>query len=332
MFDHQGNAAIVDEGVLLLSRDNGRSWQEIAGGKGYRYYTVNGGKTYRNDYDRIVDNPDKNNPGSIESADICPVENAFFAASGRLYVFAKCEQSTQLFSIPANESAVWYSYRFGKQTSSDSQDIPFTVRGHFAEVGKNILVDASLPQGAALMSTSDQGKTWKVFWSMKSDSRIVGLDFLDDRAGWILLGDGQILHTNDGGRSWQPFSRLPADAAGETSSIDFVNPTLGFAVGGEGLILRTDDGGLTWQRQAGGTRNFLYKVKTVNERKVWIAGGNSTILETEDGGRNWEKIDLNVNEYESPFNDIYNFTVEGGEAWIVNDKFIFKIGESSRSK
>jgi hypothetical protein len=55
---------------------------------------------------------------------------------------------------------------------------------------------------------------------------------------------GIILHTEDGGRSWNPqFSNSNA----YLSSVAFVTPQSGWAVGWDGTIPHTEDGGKSWR-------------------------------------------------------------------------------------
>jgi photosystem II stability/assembly factor-like uncharacterized protein len=76
---------------------------------------------------------------------------------------------------------------------------------------------------------------------------------------WIAGSPGtKVLHSADGGQSWQSFSTgqgLPIDG------LSFADNLHGWAVGALGTILATDDGGRTWQRQrAGGGRAALLAV------------------------------------------------------------------------
>ena len=70
--------------------------------------------------------------------------------------------------------------------------------------------------------------------------------FISPQAGWAVGTGGTILHTEDGGKSWQ------AQASGtqeRLNSVVFVTPQAGWAVGNGGTILHTEDGGKSWQAQ-----------------------------------------------------------------------------------
>jgi hypothetical protein len=317
IFDNKGSAAIVGKGFLLLSRDDGNSWREMKGGKGSDLYTNDGGKTYKNN-----DGKDAGKNESLISINrMCSVEKAVFAPDGkRLYVFCICEHHAELWSIPTNgDSDSWQVISF----VSDEKDYETGPYQHLVLAGDKVLVDAVFPQGISLLSTNDSGKTWNAFWSERQAPRSVGLDFIDEQRGWMLLGDGKLLRTENKGRTWETFSQIPAEAIGEITSLDFVSSTNGFIAGDKGLIFATKDGGQTWQRQVSGTDNFLYEIAAANEKKAWAVGEDATVLETDDGGETWRKIDLNINNSEALFNDIYNLTIKDEKAWIIAGKFIY---------
>lgn len=69
----------------------------------------------------------------------------------------------------------------------------------------------------------------------------------DGQRGWAVGYDGTIVHTRDGGTSWQD------QASGTRASLNSITFTAdgqrGWAVG-YGTILHTADGGKSWQEQA----------------------------------------------------------------------------------
>jgi hypothetical protein len=135
----------------------------------------------------------------------------------------------------------------------------------------------------------------------------------------MLQGNGKLFRTEDGGRTWVPFSTLPAEATGHVFSLDLVNTTIGFVVGEKGLILSTKDAGRSWQQQVSETKNSLYGVAAANEKKVWAVGEKGTVLETSDGGTSWRKVVLNLNE------DIYTLSVSQGTAWFVVGNHYYRL-------
>ncbi|MER3441538.1 MAG: hypothetical protein C4296_09220 [Gemmataceae bacterium] len=89
----------------------------------------------------------------------------------------------------------------------------------------------------------------------------------DDR-GWLVGRPGSVvLHTWDGGRSWQTFSTgQPVPLHG----LFFLDDNRGWAVGDLGLILHTDDGGRTWRVQKRGAQRIAVMCITSNPH-LWAA-------------------------------------------------------------
>jgi len=110
---------------------------------------------------------------------------------------------------------------------------------------------------------------------------------------------GRILHTADGGATWQQ----------QTSGTDFllekvlfVDRDHGWAVGGwprdaavslfggMGVILATRDGGKHWTKQLDGEATWLKDICFLDRQLGWAVGEFGTILKTTDGGNHWRQI------------------------------------------
>jgi photosystem II stability/assembly factor-like uncharacterized protein len=128
---------------------------------------------------------------------------------------------------------------------------------------------------------------------------IQSLSFPTVDVGFILLHDGTLLSTTDGGSSFSRRTAIPNSAAkggGETpTDIFFTSPTNGVAVsrasGGPGGVYHTIDGGNTWTQVPGAAGAF---------RAVWFADSNtgyavgdgSLLYTSVDGGANWAQRPL----------------------------------------
>lgn len=71
------------------------------------------------------------------------------------------------------------------------------------------------------------------------------IHFLNDREGWV-VGDG-ILHTYDGGKSWNYYLRRESIGQGRLLRIGFNFNGYGLAINYE-TVLSTTDNGLTWNK------------------------------------------------------------------------------------
>ena len=113
--------------------------------------------------------------------------------------------------------------------------------------------------------------------------------FVDAQHGWIVGSNSTILHTTDGGMTWnrQPSQPLPFDIM--LKKIRFINPQTGWVVGDDGTVLKTTDGGQTWMKKNTGTRTALLAVSFVDAQHGWASGDGGLIISTKNGGYNLGK-------------------------------------------
>ena len=87
-------------------------------------------------------------------------------------------------------------------------------------------------------------------YNVSGDTIVAGLmdlSFISENEGWLVTsngntqGGGAVLHTTDGGLSWQVSSVLTNCLA-----IQMLNQNVGYAGGQSGIIWNTLDGGVTW--------------------------------------------------------------------------------------
>lgn len=129
--------------------------------------------------------------------------------------------------------------------------------------------------------------------------------FVDKNNGWIVgsaFGDERlILHTSDGGRTWQRQSKKSkwTQFLYANRGVHFVDAQNGWIVGDKGIIFHTSTGGLVWLKQESGLEQVkiagipypidLNKVYFTDKDNGWAVGDLGTIIHTENGGLTWEK-------------------------------------------
>lgn len=152
-----------------------------------------------------------------------------------------------------------------------------------------------------IYKTYDAGKTWDVFPGPVG-SPFVHAAFPDTTHFWVAgnirtgVGDlarDIIMHSNDGGKSWQKqldtlISSPDAPTAWGIFGIDFYDNNNGLVVGHRGKILRTKDGGKTWVTQRSGLQlddtkeefdlGLLNDVKFLTKNTAVIAGFDYAVL------------------------------------------------------
>ena len=156
--------------------------------------------------------------------------------------------------------------------------------------------------GCVLRRTNDAGQTFqKMFIVAESNcpDKVQSFFFVDRNTGYLVLRDGSVLRTADGGQSVSKQTALPGTAASATggnanaadlvftdanTGVAFVNPP-----GAASLAFATTDGGVSWKPIAaippGTVVNQLYRFDTSTIYGV----GPSTLLRSIDGGKTFTR-------------------------------------------
>ena len=128
---------------------------------------------------------------------------------------------------------------------------------------------------------------------------------------WIVGYEGKILHTADGGKSWE---RQKGNTDLSLFSVSFKDRQNGFITGAEGTILLTQDGGQTWQRKKSPTTEHLLSGYYADPQNLWAVGERGTIVHSPDGGNTWEERSL---KEDAILNKVYFF--DNLHGWIVGE-------------
>jgi photosystem II stability/assembly factor-like uncharacterized protein len=113
--------------------------------------------------------------------------------------------------------------------------------------------------------------------------------FFTAQEGWVVGELGSILHTSDGGKTFDK-----ADAGTKTAFLSVACLPGGAVIvtGQYGLILRSQDNGATWEKLETGVERNLLGISFGNDRVGVAVGDYGTIVRTTDGGTTWTKVPL----------------------------------------
>jgi len=186
-----------------------------------------------------------------------------------------------------------------------------------------------------ILHTSDGGKTW-IKQKKLTDFNLSEIFFVNDNEGWIAGGkirsaetnelmrhderggDGIILHTENGGATWEiQFAKRGTYLFG----IFFIDNQNGWAFGEGGLLIHTSDGGNLWSLlPTTETIKWLNGVYFFDKLNGFIVGESETVLKTNDGGNTWEKINAEADRKFYDFRSFYrDITFIGNKGWIVGE-------------
>ncbi len=134
------------------------------------------------------------------------------------------------------------------------------------------------------------------------DAPLRSVQFVDRVEGWAVGDEGLVLHSIDGGKTWEPQSTGAALARASLRRVRMVTPYAGYAVGridgvytheSRGVVLTTSDGG-TWREATGQHLPGLSDAQF--DGADGFAVGDATDLHptgafrTRDGGRTWDAL------------------------------------------
>jgi photosystem II stability/assembly factor-like uncharacterized protein len=122
---------------------------------------------------------------------------------------------------------------------------------------------------------------------------LTAICFVDAKNGWAVGHDATILHTADGGKTWE-LQNFKPELEKPYLSVLFLDASTGFAVGAYGLASKTTDGGKTWSDvDAPSIRadevHFNDIIKLGNG-DLFIAGEQGMLGVSTDKGATWEKL------------------------------------------
>ena len=106
----------------------------------------------------------------------------------------------------------------------------------------------------ALRRSDDGGQTFmRLPWTatdLRCCAKVAAFDFPTDQAGYLVLEDGSVLGTADGGRTWSRETSIPGTPAVGSRSVPtdvaFLTADTGVATSSSGRIYRTTDGASSW--------------------------------------------------------------------------------------
>ncbi len=160
-------------------------------------------------------------------------------------------------------------------------------------------------------------QVWKVIYE-NSNTDLFDIFFIDSLDGWVVGNNGTLLHSIDGGNTWNE-QQLANNHL--LQSVHFINNNEGWIAGSAGIIYYTQDGGLNWINQNSNTSFDLRNIFFINDSLGWVVGGSiseGVILKTNNKGVTWNIIDQ---ELSGSFLGV--FFINDSLGWVVGGSSLF---------
>ncbi|MDB5986982.1 MAG: hypothetical protein JWR16_2035 [Nevskia sp.] len=139
---------------------------------------------------------------------------------------------------------------------------------------------------------SNDGKNWAQV-EVPVRSPLTAVSFVDANNGWAVGHDAAIVHTADGGKTWQ-LQNFQPELQKPFLGVLFLDPNHGFAVGAYGLFDETTDGGKTWSEVKAdpirGDELHIYSISKLGNGNLLVAGEQGLLGISTDTGKTWKKL------------------------------------------
>lgn len=157
-------------------------------------------------------------------------------------------KNTGYFAGGSNDMSHLFKTVDGGNTWTDIYTAAYGIINISAPDDNNVFVNAY----SAIYKSADGGKTWSVSVPRDFNNAPNAVYFYNSMLGFVLLYNGQMLKTVDGGQNWTNVTMPTTEAI---SDVFFISATTGFATAyGENYLYGTTDGGGTWSKLS---QNFL---------------------------------------------------------------------------
>jgi photosystem II stability/assembly factor-like uncharacterized protein len=139
---------------------------------------------------------------------------------------------------------------------------------------------------------SNDGKNWAQV-PVPVRAPLTAVAFADAKNGWAVGHDAAIVHTADGGKTWD-LQNFQPELEKPFLSVLFLDTQHGFAVGAYGLFDETTDGGKTWTEvkadEIRGDEFHIYSISKLGNGNLLVAGEQGLLGMSTDSGKTWKKL------------------------------------------
>lgn len=155
------------------------------------------------------------------------------------------------------------------------------------------------------------GRDW-VQANVPTRATLTAVAFADANHGWAVGHDAVIVHTDDGGQTWD-LQNFEPELERPFLDVLFLSEDRGFAIGAYSLFYETSDGGATWTEHDTPAREDEWHFNAITQLRngnLVIVGESGTVAISNDEGETWESVP-------SPYAGSYFDAVPYGDAGVM---------------
>ena len=219
-----------------------------------------------------------------------PVMGVVFCRPPALRRFALLATALSLLGVAALSAPVQAVAAADTVYSTESAKAAKSLMLDVVHAGKRLV---AVGDRGHILYSDDQGQTWTQA-KVPTRQLLTAVYFIDDKQGWAVGHDAQILASSDGGATWnKQFEDLKREAP--LLDVWFKDASTGFAVGAYGAVLETTDGGQHWEdiseRLDNEDQYHLNAIAAVKDAGLFIVGEQGSMFRSADWGQTWERLD-----------------------------------------
>jgi len=145
-----------------------------------------------------------------------------------------------------------------------------------------------------ILYSDDNGANWTQA-QVPTRQVLTAVHFVDAQNGWAVGYDKLILHSADGGESWQvQYSDSKTEDGAPLLDLLFTDEKTGFAIGAYGALYSTTDAGKHWQDVSDWLDNpdgyHLNAIAQTADGSLFIVGESGVIFRSRTKGLTWESV------------------------------------------
>jgi photosystem II stability/assembly factor-like uncharacterized protein len=213
-----------------------------------------------------------------------------------LSVTAVIGQTVQ-FSVSVTGEQSAFQWQFNNNNIPDAYDSIYLMKSVTVKDSGTYRCVVSNPYGVdtskgAYLHVNDSGPValkWENAANIPTRQNLYAVQFATALSGWAVGDSGTILHSDDGGITWEVQSS-PKNV--KLVDVEFSSAAEGWVVGDSGTILHTTNGGTTWTQMLTDTKSAFYSLFIHNDNTGWAVGELGTIAKISSASVN--VLSLNV--------------------------------------
>lgn len=219
---------------------------------------------------------------STEMSSVKYAELTFYNSADTTVSYSAITDSSGNYKLPVVVSSWATVFKYEIKNTDNTQPRIYRV----------IFDDIIIQNDTTLNFVVEPLGSWRKV-NVELPSKLNDIYFADTNNGWIVGDSSTILHSNDGGQSWQT-QLCPVNET--LKAVDFINEKTGWILS-QNHILKTTDGGKNWEIKY---RDSLWvwpfgDLQFVNDKIGFVACIRSpllfgTVFKTTDGGESWNNI------------------------------------------